>query len=869
MAGKLGVFVELGLDDKVFKQKLSEQLQSTQATAKGIETSWKALGTTSAAVFDSQRRAAENAYTLIKNHAATTAADIVRAEEAKNAKIAALTHAQFGTQTSTIDKLKANWIAASVAIAAAIALASKAMQYMDKGAKALQVESSFKIMADSAGVNSERMIESMKAATRETIDDSDMMQKAVKLMTLGYDPDKIERFSKVVITASQIAGTSAAEAYDNLADAIANRAPKALVRMGAVTKEQMKIVSAAIEAGADSVVLYELAMANLELKQKMLQGTQDQATIAMQRFKAEASQTAESIGKGLLWFVKELYIGFQGLAVGGLYAAYGVAKFAEAASRAAQWADEKLGMTGAAERNKKAADSAMEVANNMKGAAEKITGSMKVLNGDASASNKKASAEEIANSKKVVDALMDKMKAYKNAAAGAAAINAINTAYAQWTKEVNALNPELQNQDRALQKLADDYTVLWQKMQKQGMSAAQFDTKFGPGADMAEAYIIQANNIKRAKEELRIFEEFRKDADAGNIADTLMIADAKRTALTDEINQTRALGDLKLKYALISPKEMLQIEMDTEKQLLQVARDRLQAEIDTLEPRKMFEEEGRKIAALSNQQLDITRQITNLEELRALKMKEYTGTAAEGFVTGLRKYGQSIGTEFQMWAKFAEDAAKQMEGSFSDLFFDAMQGKLKTAADYWNAFLGSIERMMADLLAKDLMSKIIGVDMKTGGASGGGILSWLASLGGSGATANPLGGTIPAGFTMDSAAAIPFHHGIRSVGETYAPASRNVSASLFASAPRLHKGLKPDEYPAILQRGERVTSRQDVAAEESAASPVGARSPVIVHMTVNAMDAGSFHGYVLQNKKAIADAVQSALGDNHNLRRSR
>ena len=59
-------FVELSLDDKVYKQKLSEELTSTEATVRGIETSWKALGTRSDAVFEAQRRAAENAYTLLK-----------------------------------------------------------------------------------------------------------------------------------------------------------------------------------------------------------------------------------------------------------------------------------------------------------------------------------------------------------------------------------------------------------------------------------------------------------------------------------------------------------------------------------------------------------------------------------------------------------------------------------------------------------------------------------------------------------------------------------------------------------------------------------------------------------------------------------
>jgi len=45
--------------------------------------------------------------------------------------------------------------------------------------------------------------------------------------------------------------------------------------------------------------------------------------------------------------------------------------------------------------------------------------------------------------------------------------------------------------------------------------------------------------------------------------------------------------------------------------------------------------------------------------------------------------------------------------------------------------------------------------------------------------------------------------------------SRRVPALAFAAAPRMHAGgwagLKPDEVPAILQRGERVLSRRQAA----------------------------------------------------------
>ena len=103
---KLGtVFVELSLDDKIYKQKLSENLTSTEATAKGIETSWKTLGTRSDAVFDAQRRSYENALTLIKNSTTSTTQDIIRAEEAKNAKLKQLNEQQYGAHKTVMQQI--------------------------------------------------------------------------------------------------------------------------------------------------------------------------------------------------------------------------------------------------------------------------------------------------------------------------------------------------------------------------------------------------------------------------------------------------------------------------------------------------------------------------------------------------------------------------------------------------------------------------------------------------------------------------------------------------------------------------------------------------------------------------------------------
>ena len=81
---------------------------------------------------------------------------------------------------------------------------------------------------------------------------------------------------------------------------------------------------------------------------------------------------------------------------------------------------------------------------------------------------------------------------------------------------------------------------------------------------------------------------------------------------------------------------------------------------------------------------------------------------------------------------------------------------------------------------------------------------------------------------------------------------RKVPALAFAGAPRMHSGgwagLRPDEVPAILQRGERVLSRREAAGYGTAAAPT-------VNVTINARDAESFRQSRTQIAADIARAV--------------
>lgn len=83
--------------------------------------------------------------------------------------------------------------------------------------------------------------------------------------------------------------------------------------------------------------------------------------------------------------------------------------------------------------------------------------------------------------------------------------------------------------------------------------------------------------------------------------------------------------------------------------------------------------------------------------------------------------------------------------------------------------------------------------------------------------------------------------------------SRMVPAMAFAGAPRLHAGgwagLRPDEVPAILQRGERVLSKREAAASARSASAPS------VNVTIMTRDSESFRQSRTQVAADIARAV--------------
>ncbi|XOY54973.1 MAG: phage tail tape measure C-terminal domain-containing protein [Rhodobacterales bacterium] len=177
------------------------------------------------------------------------------------------------------------------------------------------------------------------------------------------------------------------------------------------------------------------------------------------------------------------------------------------------------------------------------------------------------------------------------------------------------------------------------------------------------------------------------------------------------------------------------------------------------------------------------------------------GSAGERIATGWRAVSESLqayATEALNWGKgLGETLTSAFSGAESAFRSFVETGKLD--------FKGLVRSILADLAVLAFKNAVLGP------------------------IANALSGAFGGGGSV--AAAVSHAGGMVGIsGHT-----RSVPAAVFAGAPRMHTGgwvgLRPDEVPTILQRGERVLSRSEVARGANS------QTPVAVHLNVDARGA--------------------------------
>lgn len=238
----------------------------------------------------------------------------------------------------------------------------------------------------------------------------------------------------------------------------------------------------------------------------------------------------------------------------------------------------------------------------------------------------------------------------------------------------------------------------------------------------------------------------------------------------------------------ISPLEAVNREISLNEQLLKIENDRA-AILD------------RDSAAYAESQKHLESIRDRLVDLVA-RQRELGTDWAVGIVDGLKKVSWEI-SNYRLGMMAAQGTIGAVGGTFKSVFVDTMMGDLKTFGDYWRAFWREIFNVfgsVVDAMVKKWVADWLAAQAQTGG--GFGQLLQFLGFGGGGVG---VGGIAPygGGFGTPPVGTAVIAHSGGIIGETSFP-MRNVVSSIFRNAPRLHSGLSPDEYPAILQAGERV-----------------------------------------------------------------
>lgn len=234
-----------------------------------------------------------------------------------------------------------------------------------------------------------------------------------------------------------------------------------------------------------------------------------------------------------------------------------------------------------------------------------------------------------------------------------------------------------------------------------------------------------------------------------------------------------------------------------------------------------------KINAARKSYADLTREMTMTDPFGAMKLA----------MTDLGNKWTDVG---QQMYDVAQSTAQAMQQAFSDFFFDAFTGKLKTLGDYVTSFCNAVSRAVANALSQQMSAGI------SGGI--GQLFSFLSPT--------------PTAATDLSVALAGYHSGGMGGEPTFFRIVPNLDI-----LPRYHRGLGPGERLSVTTDAESTMTpgqRRDFFRLAAAFGARGARpnveeKHVHVHLTVNALDSRSVAQTLQQHAVQITGIVNQAF----------
>ena len=223
---------------------------------------------------------------------------------------------------------KQNWLAITAAITASIMALRKAWDLMEMGAKAQQIEESFKRMAESVGINSREMKRALMEASNETVNFSNVADKASALMAQGLNMDQVTALMRQARVEARIFGTTTEEAFQNISSAVTGGLVTTLRRsyglqlsLKDATEEYAKATGKTTEEVQKYHMAQALANHILERSKSHLEAVNLELMTSyekVQMLKSKWNDFLESTGQ-VLWQVLGFLQGFANQLVTGIF----------------------------------------------------------------------------------------------------------------------------------------------------------------------------------------------------------------------------------------------------------------------------------------------------------------------------------------------------------------------------------------------------------------------------------------------------------------------------------------------------------------------------------------------------------------------
>jgi hypothetical protein len=205
---------------------------------------------------------------------------------------------------TAMDKMRKHWIAAAIAMTAAILALRKAWTLAFSAAQFAQQEVAFAHLAASHGESSDQIIENLRRISVGTLSTAEIMESAGTALLLGIPAGKLNEMMEIARASARITGQTIAAAFNDIA--------KGMGRQSKLILDNLGILVSADKANkeyAKTMGIVGRSLTDAERKQAFFNATMDAGREIVQRINVEQLTAAE----GMLKFkaaVEELKIWF-------------------------------------------------------------------------------------------------------------------------------------------------------------------------------------------------------------------------------------------------------------------------------------------------------------------------------------------------------------------------------------------------------------------------------------------------------------------------------------------------------------------------------------------------------------------------------